>query len=265
MKTNQAKTRLKRGPATTMAMRARGGLWAKERAFSSAVSPGMPSTAAGTSTVNFNGQLIDGTGTPPLASFSARDGTALAPLLAVPLVILVGLSMQRQFQQVVNEAYREGNQKNALLIEVIHGLEAIKTSMAEGQVQKRWEEVVGLNARSTGRVKALANFSMTFSQSASQLVGLVIIVGGVYLISTGSLTLGGLIACNILVGRAMAPLGAVAGMLVGFGLTIFYMVGSRFYGVSWFGTNTDITAQREAEDEGRERKRRRGAGPRPRA
>jgi len=138
---------------------------------------------------------------------------ALAPLLAVPLVILVGLAMQRSFQQVVSAAYREGAQKNALLVEVINGLETIKTSMAEGQVQKRWEEVVGLNARSTGRVKALANFSMTFSQAAAQLVGLVIIIGGVYLIANGKLTLGGLIACNILVGRAMAPLGAVAAML----------------------------------------------------
>ena len=138
---------------------------------------------------------------------------AFAPLLAVPLVILVGMAMQRSFQQVVGDAYREGAQKNAMLVEVINGLEAIKTSMAEGQVQKRWEEVVGLNARSTGRVKALANFSMTFSQSAAQLVGLVVIVGGVYLIADGRLTLGGLIACNILVGRAMAPLGGVAAML----------------------------------------------------
>jgi len=138
---------------------------------------------------------------------------AVAPLVAVPLVILVGMAMQRSFQQVVGEAYREGAQKNALLVEVINGLETIKTSMAEGQVQKRWEEVVGLNARSTGRVKALANFSMTFSQTAAQLVGLVIIIGGVYLIANGQLTLGGLIACNILVGRAMAPLGAVAAML----------------------------------------------------
>jgi cation/acetate symporter len=32
--------------------------------------------------------------------------------------------------------------------------------------------------------------------------------------------------------------GAIAGMLVGLGTTLFYMVGSRFYGLSWFGTNT---------------------------
>jgi cation/acetate symporter len=32
--------------------------------------------------------------------------------------------------------------------------------------------------------------------------------------------------------------GAIAGMLVGLGTTLFYMVGSRFFGVSWFGTAT---------------------------
>ena len=30
--------------------------------------------------------------------------------------------------------------------------------------------------------------------------------------------------------------GAVAGMILGLGITTYYMIGSRFYGVSWFGT-----------------------------
>jgi cation/acetate symporter len=36
--------------------------------------------------------------------------------------------------------------------------------------------------------------------------------------------------------------GAVTGMIVGLGLTAFYMIGSRFYGVSWFGTQTIASA-----------------------
>ena len=32
--------------------------------------------------------------------------------------------------------------------------------------------------------------------------------------------------------------GALAGMVAGLGITLFYMIGSRFYGVSWFGTAT---------------------------
>ncbi|PLX79058.1 MAG: type I secretion system permease/ATPase, partial [Desulfuromonas sp.] len=138
---------------------------------------------------------------------------AFAPLAAVPVVIMVGIFIQQPFQRIIERNFREGAQKNALLIEAIQGIETIKTSMAEGQIQKRWEEVVGLNAKSTSRARALANFSMTFSQWSAQLVSVMIIIGGVYLISRGELTLGGLIACNILVGRSMAPLGAVAAML----------------------------------------------------
>ncbi|MBW2504706.1 MAG: type I secretion system permease/ATPase [Deltaproteobacteria bacterium] len=141
---------------------------------------------------------------------------AFAPLIAVPVVILVGVFLQQPFQRIVEQSFREGAQKNALLVEAINGIETIKTCMAEGQIQKRWEEVVGLNARSTTRARSLANFSITFSQWSAQLVSVMIIIGGVYLISEGDLTLGGLIACNILVGRAMAPLGAVAAMLTRF-------------------------------------------------
>jgi ATP-binding cassette subfamily C protein LapB len=138
---------------------------------------------------------------------------AYAPLVAVPLVVLVGYFLQIPFQRIIEKSFREGAQKNALLVEAITGIETIKTSMAEGQIQKRWEEVVGLNSKSTSRARALSNFSISFSQWSAQLVSVAIIIGGVYLISEGELTLGGLIACNILVGRAMAPLGAVAAML----------------------------------------------------
>lgn len=37
--------------------------------------------------------------------------------------------------------------------------------------------------------------------------------------------------------RANRP-GAVAGMIAGFGVTLYYLIGSRFFGVSWFGTGT---------------------------
>ncbi len=138
---------------------------------------------------------------------------AFAPLVAIPVVILVGFFLQQPLQRVVEQNFREGAQKNALLVEAITGIETIKSTMAEGQIQKRWEEVVGLNARSSSLARALANFSISFSQWAAQIVSVLTIIGGVYLISEGELTLGGLIGCNILVGRAMAPLGAVAAIL----------------------------------------------------
>lgn len=134
-------------------------------------------------------------------------------VIAVPIVILVGLFMQMPFQHIIETHYKESTQKNALLFEIVQGLETIKTSMAEGRMQARWENVVGMSALSNSRAKVLANISITFSVFITQMVSVAIIIIGVYQIAEGQLSVGGLIACNILSSRAMAPLSAVAGLL----------------------------------------------------
>ena len=138
---------------------------------------------------------------------------AIVPALAVPIVVLVGVIIQVPFKRLVEAGFKESTQKYALLVETISGLEAIKTSQADGQIQKRWEDVVGMHSRSSAQTRGLMNFSISFSMLAAQLVSVGIIVWGVYMIADGALTMGALIACNILAGRAMAPLGAVAAML----------------------------------------------------
>lgn len=135
------------------------------------------------------------------------------PAIAVPVVILLGLLMQYPLQRAIESGYKEGAQKNALLIEILNGLETVKTSQAEGKMQRTWERVVGMSARSNSHAKGLANLSITMSMLATQLVSMIIIVWGVHRIGAGELTMGGLIACNILAGRAMAPLSQVAAML----------------------------------------------------
>ena len=137
----------------------------------------------------------------------------IVPAVAVPLVILFGVLLQFPFQRAVESGYKEGAQKNAILIEILNGIETVKTSMAEGRMQNLWEKVVSMSAKSNAHTKRLANFSMNISMLSAQLVSVGIVVWGVYLITDGSMTMGGLIACNILAGRAMAPLSQVAAML----------------------------------------------------
>lgn len=138
---------------------------------------------------------------------------AVIPGVAAPIVILVGMILQGPLKQSIEAGYRESTQKNALLVEAIGGLETIKTSRAEGAILGRWEKIIGLGAQSSIRSKALSTFSLTFTQFMSQAVYAGIIIWGVYRIAEGEMTTGGLIACSILVGRAMSPLGAVAAML----------------------------------------------------
>ncbi len=135
------------------------------------------------------------------------------PLIAVPLVVGVGMFLQTPMQQTAEKGFKENMQKNALLVEVINGLETIKTTMAEGRIQHAWERVVGMSAKSNCMSKRMSNLSITFTIVVTQLVSVGVIIWGVYLISDNKLSMGGLIACNMLAGRAMAPLSQIAGML----------------------------------------------------
>lgn len=138
---------------------------------------------------------------------------AIIPMVAVPIVICAGLFLQIPLQQVTEKGFKENMQKNALLVEIINGLETIKTTMAEGRIQHAWERVVGMSAASNNHTKRMANLSVTMTIVITQLVSVLVIVWGVYRIQEGLLSMGGLIACNMLAGRAMAPLSQVASML----------------------------------------------------
>jgi ATP-binding cassette subfamily C protein LapB len=141
---------------------------------------------------------------------------ALVPLIAVPIIIGVGWFLQVPLNEVVTRSARESAQKHALLIETIVGLETIKGLGAEGRTQRNWERFVGMTAKSAQRARELSQFGQYFTGLVSQIVSVAAVVVGVYQIFEGNLTVGALIACTILTGRAMAPLTQVAALLTRF-------------------------------------------------
>ncbi len=138
---------------------------------------------------------------------------AFVPLIAVPLVILVGAILQFPLRDVIERTLRESSQKHALLVETIDGIETIKSSSAEGRVQRAWERFVGLTAESSGKARFLSGIATTFSQLAIQMTTVVVVIYGVYRIVDGEITVGALIATTILSSRSLAPLSAIAAML----------------------------------------------------
>lgn len=138
---------------------------------------------------------------------------ALVPLAGVPLVIGVGLVLQVPLNRIVRRAFREASQKHGILVEAINGLETIKSVGAEGRMQRAWEQFVSATAESANQSRLLSAVTVNFANLIGNSVYVGVIVVGVYEIAAGRLTTGGLIACSILAGRAMAPLGQVAAIL----------------------------------------------------
>jgi ATP-binding cassette subfamily C protein LapB len=138
---------------------------------------------------------------------------AVVPLVAIPAVVIVGLIMQVPLRMVARRSLREAQQKHAILVESIMGIETVKSACAEGRMQREWENFVGATATTGKRAHTLAALALNFSVVMTQLVTVGVVVFGVFLIQDGLMTVGALVACTILAGRAMAPLGQIAGLL----------------------------------------------------
>ena len=145
---------------------------------------------------------------------------AIVPLVIIPIVIIVSLLVQYPFARFINESMRESSQRQGLSVEAIEGIETLKTNNAMNWAQKRWDFFTAKSAASSIKVKNTANFLANFTTAMQQLNTVFLVVVGTYLIHSNSpdnkITMGALIASVILSGRALAPLGQVAGLAIRF-------------------------------------------------
>ena len=134
-------------------------------------------------------------------------------VIGMLLVLAYALTVHSKMHELSETTYRAGAMRNATLVESLVGLEAIKALGAESVMQRKWELSANFLSRVGSQLRLLSASTINVATWVQQLVNVVIIVVGVYLISEGNLTLGGLIACSMLSSRAMAPISQVAGLL----------------------------------------------------
>ncbi len=136
------------------------------------------------------------------------------PVLAIPVILLYAWVIQKKLKLLVSNTFVASAQKNATLVEALTNLEALKSLGAESKVLRKWEAAVSTLALWGVRWRIFSVSATTFSAFIQQVSSVCVVIVGVYLISENELTQGALIACVILVGRALAPLAQVSGLLV---------------------------------------------------
>jgi ATP-binding cassette subfamily C protein LapB len=134
-------------------------------------------------------------------------------LLGILAILAYALVSSKKLQRLTETTYQAGAQRNATLIESLTGLDTLKALGAESVMQRKWEDTTRFLA-GVGVDLRLATLSVThFTMFAQQLVTVGVIIVGVFLISEGQLTMGGLIAGSMLSRRSMQPFGQVAGLI----------------------------------------------------
>lgn len=130
---------------------------------------------------------------------------AIVPAAAIVFVVVAGLIFQPIMKAAIVKSSRASSQKNGLLVESLHGLESVKATGAEGQMQRRWEEAVSYIAQCNMKSRLLSSAAGSVGSYATQLSTIILLVFGVYLIKDGTLNMGSLIAAMMLNTRAISP------------------------------------------------------------
>lgn len=136
-----------------------------------------------------------------------------APIVAIPLVIILGLIIQYPLRKQIEKTQQDAHQKQGILVETIQGLETIKALGSEGLLQREWEKFVGQSAKSAQRTRFLSLLSVNSTMAIQQLLTVSVVTIGVFLVEQNKIQMGAIIACSILVGRTMAPISQIAGLL----------------------------------------------------
>lgn len=145
---------------------------------------------------------------------------AFVPLTIIPLVIIVGIAIQPLLSKHINASMKEGSQRQGLAVEAIDGIETLKANNASSWAQARWEYYTASTAKSSMKVKTISSFMANFTVAMQQLNTVFLVLFGTYLIHSDNpaerITMGAVIASVILSGRALAPLGQIAGLATRF-------------------------------------------------
>jgi ATP-binding cassette subfamily C protein LapB len=137
----------------------------------------------------------------------------LVPIAVLPLLLLYGLFLKPRLRRAAENGFRASAQKNSTLVEGLTEAETVKALGIEGRLQQQLEAAVAEGARWSAAARQWGLSATNLASFAQQLVSVGVVIVGVYLISDGLLSMGGLIAAVILSGRAVTPLAQLAALL----------------------------------------------------
>ena len=131
---------------------------------------------------------------------------------SLPVYVAISGAVTPLFRRRLDEKFQRGAENQAFLVESVTGIETLKAMAVEPQMQRRWEEQLAGYVSASFRVLSLGNTASQVVQFVSKVVTASILYFGAKLVIDGSLSVGELVAFNILASRVSAPVLRLAQM-----------------------------------------------------
>lgn len=122
----------------------------------------------------------------------------LVVLATLPVYILVGFFLRPLLKRLLKAKFRSWAAGQKLMVESIVGIQTVKSAAVEPLFERKWEERIAGFAQASFDAKLLGAKAGTITKFVSKLTSATILFLGVLAVIDGKMTVGGLIAFNMI-------------------------------------------------------------------
>lgn len=124
---------------------------------------------------------------------------------SLPFYAALSLAITPALRSRLEEKFRYGAENQSLLTEAITGVQTVKTQALEPRLQRRWEDKLARFVDASFRAGNLNSIASQLAGFINKACTLLIVWFGAHLVIGGALTVGQLVAFNMIAGRVSAP------------------------------------------------------------
>ncbi len=130
----------------------------------------------------------------------------LLVMATIPLYVILSIIVTPMLRARLDKKFQHGAENQAFLTESITGVETVKACAVEPQMQRKWEDQLAKYVNASFSTQHIGNISNQIAGFINKMTTLGIIFFGVYAVMAGELTVGMLIAFNMLAGQVSGPI-----------------------------------------------------------
>ncbi len=126
--------------------------------------------------------------------------------LTIPIYVSISVVITPPLRARLDEKFKRGAENQSFLVETVTGIGTLKSMAVEPRMRDRWEKQFAGYIKTGWDVTVLANWGSHLIQLVSKLTTVAILFFGAKAVIAGDLSVGSLVAFNMLAGRVAQPI-----------------------------------------------------------
>src|SRR5574337_154656 len=131
---------------------------------------------------------------------------AIIVLISLPCYMIVATTLRPMLREKVKERFNRGAAGNQFLVESVIGMQTIKSLAVEPVFRTQWEERLAAYVRASFQGVMLASLGQNSIQYVNRFTTAAVLFFGAKAVINGDLTVGALVAFNMIMGQVTAPI-----------------------------------------------------------